>query len=176
MYASSFFNYYRIGRFIFALALLIGFQIAGLPYSVPILRNILVIYIFIVLLRLLVATEKVNYFDFLLDIVFISAMVYISFGIYSYLTLIYLFPIFFSSFLIKTKKMFVFPAIAAILYGTVYYSYGIMFERGSFVNISLHLFAFSLIALAGDNLKTRMEQQERYIKRLEEEKIKMQAH
>ncbi len=176
MYASSFFNYYRIGRFIFALTLLIAFQIAGLPYSVPVLRNILIIYISIVLLRLVVSTKKVNYFDFLLDIVFISAMVYISFGIYSFLTLIYLFPIFFSSFLIKTKKILLFPAISAILYSAVYYSYGIMFERGSVLNISLHLLAFSLIALAGDNLKTRMEQQEHHIKRLEEEKIKMQAH
>ena len=175
MYASSFFNYYRIGRFIFALALLIGFQIAGLPYAIPSLRNILVIYIFIVLLRLVVATEKINYFDFLLDIVFISAMVYISFGIYSYLTFIYLFPIFFSSVLIKTKKIFLFPIISAILYGTVYYSYGILFEREGMLNVSLHLFAFSLIALAGDNLKTRMEQQEHYIRRLEEERIKMQG-
>ena len=175
MYASSFFNYYRIGRFIFALALLIGFQIAGLPYAIPSLRNILVIYIFIVLLRLVVATEKINYFDFLLDIVFISAIAYISFGIYSYLTFIYLFPIFFSSVLIKTKKIFLFPIIAAILYGAVYYSYGILFEREGILNVSLHLFAFSLIALAGDNLKTRMEQQEHYIRRLEEERIKMQG-
>ncbi|MGO9013366.1 MAG: two-component system sensor histidine kinase NtrB [Dissulfurispiraceae bacterium] len=175
MYASSFFNYYRIGRFIFALALLIGFQIAGLPYANPSLRNILVIYIFIVLLRLVVATEKINYFDFLLDIVFISAIAYISFGIYSYLTFIYLFPIFFSSVLIKTKKIFLFPIIAAILYGTVYYSYGILFEREGILNVSLHLFAFSLIALAGDNLKTRMEQQEHYIRRLEEERIKIQG-
>ena len=175
MYASSFFNYYRIGRFIFALALLIGFQIAGLPYSNPSLRNILVIYIFIVLLRLVVTTEKINYFDFLLDIVFISAIAYISFGIYSYLTFIYLFPIFFSSVLIKTKKIFLFPIISAILYGTVYYSYGILFEREGILNVSLHLFAFCLIALAGDNLKTRMEQQEHYIRRLEEERIKVQG-
>jgi signal transduction histidine kinase len=175
MYASSFFTYYRIGRFIFALALLIGFQIAGLPYAIPSLRNILVIYIFIVLLRLVVATEKINYFDFLLDIVFISAMVYISFGIYSYLTFIYLFPIFFASVLIKTKKIFLFPIISAVLYGTVYYSYGIIFEREGILTVSLHFLAFSLIALAGDNLKTRMEQQEHYIKRLEEEKIKMQG-
>ena len=175
MYASSFFNYYRIGRFIFALTLLIGFQIAGLPYAIPSLRNILVIYIFIVLLRLVVATEKINYFDFLLDIVFISAIAYISFGIYSYLTFIYLFPIFFSSVLIKTKKILLFPIIAAILYGTVYYSYGILFEREGILNVSLHLFAFSLIALAGDNLKTRMEQQEHYIRGLEEERIKMQG-
>lgn len=175
MYAATFFNYYRIGRFIFALALLIGFQIAGLPYVIPSLRNILVIYIFIVLLRLVVATEKINYFDFLLDIVFVSAMVYISFGIYSYLTFIYLFPIFFSSVLIKTKKIFLFPLISAVLYGGVYYSYGILFEREGILTVSLHFIAFSLIALAGDNLKTRLEQQEQYITRLEEEKIKMQG-
>lgn len=175
MYDSSFFNYYRIGRFIFAFTLLIAFQIAGLPYAVPSLRNILVIYMSIVLLRLIMSTSKINYFDFIFDIVFISALVYISFGIYSYLNLIYLFPIFFSSFLIKTKKIYLFPAISAVLYSSVYYSYGILFERGSFLNISLHLFAFGLVAFAGDNLKTRMEQQELYIKRLEEEKIKMQS-
>ena len=104
MYASSFFTYYRVGRFIFALALLVGFQIAGLPYDIPSLRNILVIYIFIVLLRLVVATQRINYFDFLLDIVFVSAMVYISFGIYSYLTLIYLFPDLFRISSYKDKK------------------------------------------------------------------------
>jgi signal transduction histidine kinase len=175
MYASSFFNYYRIGRFIFALALLIGFQIAGLPYSIPSLRNILVIYIFIVLLRFVVATEKINYFDFLLDIVFISAMVYISIGIYSYLTFMYLFPIFFASVLIKTKKILMFPIISAALYGAVYYNYGILFEREGILTVSLHFLAFSLIALAGDNLKTRMEHQEHYIKRLEEDRIKMQG-
>ncbi|MBI3592349.1 MAG: hypothetical protein HY099_02530 [Nitrospirae bacterium] len=176
MYLSSFFNYYRIGRFVFALALLIAFQIAGLPYAIPSLRNILVIYIFVVLLRLVVTSEKINYFDFLFDIVFISAMAYISLGIYSYLTFIYLFPIFFSSVLIKTKKIFLFPAISILLYGAVYYSYGIILERESILNISLHFFAFSLIALAGDNLKIRMENQERYIKRLEDEKIKMQGY
>ncbi len=57
----------------------------------------------------------------------------------------------------------------------MYYSYGILFEREGILNVSLHLLAFSLIALAGDNLKTRMEQQEHYIRRLEEEKIKMQG-
>jgi len=175
MSSSPFFNYYRIGRFIFALTLLIAFQIAGLPYAIPSLRNILVIYMSIVLLRLILTRRKMNYFDFLLDIVFITAMVYISFGIYSYLTLIYLFPIFFSSFLIKSRKMFLFPVISAILYSAVYYSYGIILERGSFLNISLHFVAFSLIALAGYNLKTRMEQQENYIRSLEEEKTKMQG-
>ncbi|MFZ6006900.1 MAG: ATP-binding protein [Nitrospirota bacterium] len=176
MYLSSFFNYYRVGRFIFALALLISFQIAGLPYAIPRLMFILAVYSFIALLRLVVFTKKIHYFDFLLDIVFISAMVYISFGVYSYLTLLYLFPIFFSSVIIKTKKIFLFPVISAVLYGASYYISGVITEKESILNISLHFLSFSLIALAGDNLKERMEKQEQHIKNLEEEKIKMKGY
>ncbi|MBZ0156852.1 MAG: HAMP domain-containing histidine kinase [Alphaproteobacteria bacterium] len=176
MHLSSFFNYYKIGRFIFGLTLLIAFQIAGLPYAMPSLRNVLVIYIFIVLVRLIVTSERINYFDFLFDVVFVSAMVYISHGIYSYLTFIYLFPIFFSSVLIRKKKYFLFPVISLFLYGGVYYSYGTLWEKESLLTISLHFFAFFLIALAGDNLKERMEHQSRYIKRLEEERIRMQGY
>jgi signal transduction histidine kinase len=176
MYLSSFFNYYRIGRFIFALALFISFQIAGLPYAIPRLMFILAVYSFIALLRLVVFTKKIHYFDFLLDIVFISAMVYISFGIYSYLTLLYLFPIFFSSILIKTKRTFFFPIISAVLYGAVYYTSGVIAEKESILNISLHFLSFSLIALAGNNLKERMEKQEQHIRYLEEEKIKMKGY
>lgn len=176
MYLSSLFNYYKIGRFIFALTLLIAFQIAGLPYAIPNLMFVLAVYSFIALIRLFIASEKINYFDFLLDIVFISAMVYISIGIYSYLTLLYLFPIFFSSVLIKTKRIFLYPIIAGLLYGTVYFISGTAAGKEGILNISLHCLSFFLIALAGDNLKERMRRQERYIKRLEEEKIKMQGY
>lgn len=176
MYLSSFFNYYRIGRFIFALALLISFQIAGLPYAIPRLMFILAVYSSIALLRLVIFTKKIYYFDFLLDIVFISAMVYISFGVYSYLTLLYLFPIFFSSVIIKTKKIFLFPIISAVLYGASYYISGVVTEKESILNISLHFLSFSLIALAGDNLKQKLQRQAEYIKNLEEEKIRMKGY
>jgi len=176
MYLSSLFNYYKIGRFVFALALLISFQIAGFPYAIPRLMFILAIYSFISLIRFIIASEKIIYFDFLLDIVFISAMVYISLGLHSYLTLLYLFPIFFSSVLIKTKKIVLFPITAAMLYGAIYYMGGIFMEKDSLLNLSLHFLSFSLISLAGDNLKERMETQEKHIKRLEEERIKMKGY
>lgn len=179
MYLSSFFNYYRIGRFIFALALLISFQIAGLFFAVPKLMLVISVYSFIALIRLIASSRKINYFDFLLDIVFISVIIYISIEDYSYLTLLYLFPIFFASVLIKTKKIFLFPAISAVLYGVIYYSSfydSTFYWREGILNISLHLLSFSLIALAGDNLKERMENQERHIKLLEDEKIKMQGY
>jgi signal transduction histidine kinase len=176
MYLTSFFDYYRVGRFILALALLISFQAAGLPYAMPKLIFILGIYSFASMIRLFIPPKNIYHFDFLLDIVFVSAMVYISFDIYSYLTLLYLFPIFFSSVLIKTKKTFFFPFISAVLYGTIYYINGVITENESVLNISLHLFAFSLIALAGDNLKNKIENQQRYIEQLEEEKIKMKGY
>jgi signal transduction histidine kinase len=176
MYLSSFFNYYRIGRFIFALALLISFQIAGLLFAIPKLILIISAYSFIALLRLIAGSQKINYFDFLLDIVFISAIIYISIEDYSYLTLLYLFPIFFASVLIKTKKIFIFPVVSAFFYIAVYYSSSVFYGTESILNISLHLLSFSLIALAGDNLKERMEAQERHIKLLEDEKIKIQGY
>ncbi|MEW5746041.1 MAG: HAMP domain-containing sensor histidine kinase [Nitrospirota bacterium] len=176
MYQATYFNYYRTGRFIFALTLLISFQLAGLPYANPVLRNVLIIYSIIALIRLIIPSKGANYFDLLFDIVFISSMVYISISTYSYLTLLYLFPIFFASVLIKTKKVFIFPVASVVLYGLIYFMSGIFFERESILNISLHLLAFSLIALAGDYLKTRMERQEEHIRRLEEERIRMKGY
>lgn len=174
MYSSSLLTYYRLGTFVFTIALLFSFQIVGPPYAMPDLVFILIVYAIIAFFRLIIK-RGINYFDFLLDIVFISAMIYKSFGFYTYLTLLYLFPIFFSSVLIKTKKIFLFPVISILLYALIYYISGDILERDSILNISLHLFSFSLIAFAGDNLKNRIENQDKYIKQLEEERIRMQG-
>ncbi len=174
MYLSPLLTYYRFGTFVFTIALLFSFQIVGPPYAMPDLVFILIVYAIIAFFRLIIK-RGINYFDFLLDIVFISAMIYKSFGFYTYLTLLYLFPIFFSSVLIKTKKIFLFPVVSILLYGIIYYISGDIFERDSVLNISLHLFSFSLIAFAGDNLKNRIENLDKYIKQLEEERIKMQG-
>ncbi len=178
MYLSSLFDFYRAGRVLFALTLLISFQVAGFPHTFPNLIYILFAYSLIAFIRLFFTSEQMKYLDFLFDIFFISAMLYVTGGIYSFLTLLYLFPIFFSSVLIGTRKILFTPVIAIVLYGLVYFlqmSSAIAQEEG-ILNISLHLFAFSLIALAGNNLKQKMDNQEKYIKKLEEEKIKMQGY
>ena len=173
---SVFYSYYKAGRFIFALALLISFQIAGLHSASPRLLYILTVYSLIALIRLLMSESTLGYIDFLFDIVFISAVVHVSFGVYSYMTLFYLFPIFFLSIVIRNKKIFLFPMIAAIFYGIVLFINGSLFESENILNLSLHTFSFFLIAFAGNNLKEKLDKQENYIKRLEEEKIKMQGY
>ncbi|TAN43422.1 MAG: hypothetical protein EPN22_10135 [Nitrospirae bacterium] len=176
MYLSYLFNYYRLGRFLFALALFLAFQVAGLASGMPLFMYALGLYTLIAFLRFMATAEKTGYFDFLLDIAFVSAIVYLSFGIYTYLSMLYLFPIFFSSILIRTKKIFIFPMFAALLYMIIYMISASTVDKEGALNLSLHLLSFSLIAFAGDNLKERMEKQERYIRLLEEEKIRMQGY
>lgn len=176
MGASPYYNYYKFGRFIFALALLVAFQIAGMLHFVPGLLYVICIYGIITLITLLVAQEALGYFDFILDIVFISALVYVSFGIYSYLSLFYLFPIFFSSVVIRMKKNILYPLVATLSYGTVFVLQGAFASRENLLNIFLHAFSFFLISFAGNNLNERLEKQANYIKSLEEERIKMQGY
>ena len=176
MVVPPFINYYRVGRFIFALALLVAFQITGLLHVVHGLLYIIAIYCIIALVRLLIAQEVVSYFDFILDIVFITALIHVSFGIYSYISLFYLFPIFFSSIAIRTRKIFLYPAVATFFYGGVFLLHGGFLVKENLLNMLLHAFSFFLIAFAGNALNKRIDMQERYIKSLEEEHIKMQGY
>ncbi|MDI6801492.1 MAG: ATP-binding protein [Thermodesulfovibrionales bacterium] len=175
MYSPSFFNYYRVGRFFIAIALLISFQMVGMPYAAPRLMFILFIYSFIAAIRLAMSLSKINYFDFLLDIIFISAMIHISSEAQSYLSLLYLFPIFFASILIR-KSIYCFPFIAGFFYTAIHYLNSAIMEKENIFNISLHLVSFFLIAFAGDNLKKKLEDQGKYIKQLEEERIRMHGY
>ena len=118
----------------------------------------------------------VSYFDFILDIVFITALIHVSFGTYSYISLFYLFPIFFSSIAIRTRKIFLYPAVATFFYGGVFLLHGGFLLKENLLNMLLHSFSFYLIAFAGNALNKRIDMQERYIKSLEEEHIKMQGY
>ena len=176
MSLSPFINYYKVGRAIFASALIISLQIVAAPSRPDLTFLMAVIYAVVVLLRFLFASNRLYFLDFFFDIFFISSMVYLSFGTYSYLSLLYLFPIFFSSILIKAKKVYLFPVFSLLLYGGVFIITGTIGVKANILNISLHFLAFSLIAFAGNNLREKMEQQDAYIKLLEEEKAKMQGY
>src|SRR5208283_1530723 len=176
MSLSPFINYYKVGRAIFASALIISLQIVAAPSRPDLTFLMAVIYAVVVLLRFLFASNRLYFLDFFFDIFFISSMVYLSFGTYSYLSLLYLFPIFFSSILIKAKKVYLFPVFSLLLYGGVFLVTGTIGEKANILNISLHFLAFSLISFAGNNLREKMEQQDAYIKLLEEEKAKMQGY
>lgn len=176
MYITLLFNYYMVGRLLFGLALLLPLQMGGLLAAIPQLLWVVIIYVFIVFIRLVTSAQKINYFDFLFDIVFVTAIVYLTFWLSSFLTLIYLFPIFFSSLVIGTRRSFLFPAVAIVLYAMVFFLHGGRTEHDVFLDPALHGFAFFVITLAGHGLKERIERQEAYIRRLEDERARMQGY
>jgi signal transduction histidine kinase len=170
---SVYFGYYKMGRFVFGIALLIAFQMVGLLTVVPRLLYILAVYSLMALIRIVVSEKPVGHFDFILDIIFISAMVHESFAVYSYLTLFYLFPVFFSSLTIRNRQIFIYPVIATICYSIIFGVKGVLLTGESLFNISLHSISFFLISVAAYNLNQRTVRQESYIQSLEEERIKM---
>jgi signal transduction histidine kinase len=174
--ASVYFGYYRTGRFVFAISLLIAFHTVGLLAAAPKLFYILSAFCLVALLRLIMSRWPVGHLDFILDIVFISAMAYVSVGSYSYITLFYLFPVFFSSLYVKKRLILIYPLIATFLYAVVFGIKGDILIAESLLNILLHALSFSLIAFAASHLNERMARQEEYIMRLEREKIIMQGY
>ena len=173
---SSLYGYYKIGRFIFAVALLVVFHMVGLLSAYPLLSYILLVYCFIAIIRLMTTNDSIGYLDFLFDIVFISALIYVSFTVYSYMTLFYLFPVFFASIVIKTRKIFIYPLIAILIYAAIFLVHGVALSNDVLLNLCLHTFSFFIIAFAGHSLKEKTDRQEAYIRLLEEERIKMQGY
>lgn len=165
-----------VGRLLLSFVLFLPFAMTGFASVLPSLNWVFIIYCSVAFIRMLTSAMKVNYFDFLFDIIFISAVVYLSLPFSSFLTILYLFPIFFSSLLLSTKKIFIFPAFALTLYGGIFFSQHTLDARDALLNIALHCLSFFLIALAGHGVKQRIARQEAYIRRLEEERIRMQGY
>lgn len=171
-----FYNYYKIGRFIFALTLFVSLHMVEVLAKIPALFYIVLIYCFIISLRLLITSERLYYADFILDIIFISSILYFNISAYSFMTLIYLLPIFFASVLIRGKISLFFPVFACLMYSIASYLNQQSFAKEFFLDISLHGLSFFAITLAGNAVRDKLEKQEKYIKQLEDEKIMMASY
>lgn len=172
----SFYNYYKIGRVIFAITMFISLHMAEILTKAPLLFFILAIYVFIAFIRFIVKSDSYYYADFILDIILLSSIIYLNVSAYSFLTLFYLLPIFLASVLIKNRALFLFPVFASLMYAFSYYLNGLLFLKESISNILLHSLSFFIMTFAGNAMGDKLEKQDKYIKRLEEEKIKMESY
>lgn len=175
MYLLRFNEYYKIGRFVFGITLFLVLFMVDFFYSSFFLIIFIAIYCLVCFLRLLLRQE-IRFFDFLIDIFFISVVVYLSHKDSSYFTLLYLFPIFFASLSLDAKIIYIFPFISTILYGSTLQLKEMPFKTESLFNISLHCLSFFLIALSGGKLKAKILRQEEIIHELEESKLRMQGY
>ncbi len=148
----------------------------GLISKLPPLLAILVIYVLVTFIRLIITNDKLFSIDFILDIVLISGILYLNLDPFSFLTLFYLVPIFLSSVLMKSWILFFFPFFASLTYILAHYLNNTIFMRDSIINIILHCLSFFIIAMAGNAMRQKLDKQDIYIKKLEEEKIKMESY
>lgn len=171
-----FYSFYKIGRFIFALTLLISLHMTGVISNIPSLLAILTTYVLVTFIRLVITNDRFFSMDFILDIILLSGILYLNLAPFTFLTLFYLVPIFLASILIKHRVLFLFPLFATLAYIVSIYASGSFFIRDNIINIILHSLSFFLMAMAGNAMRKKLDKQEIYIRKLEDEKIKMESY
>ncbi len=134
--------------------------------------SILTLFIYTAVAILSLFYQKENPFDFILDIIFISALIKSDIFYWDYVSILYLFPIFFSTLFIDRTYTILFPLGSLIIYGANLNLTG----NYSFQEIALKLFlngvAFFSIYFAGKAFEIKLKKQSNYILKLEEEKKK----
>jgi signal transduction histidine kinase len=78
--------------------------------------------------------------------------------------------------MLPSRKSLFLPALSFGLYTIINYMQGFFIQKDTILDLSLHLMSFSLIALAGNATKERIEMQIKQIEKLEEDKIKMEGY
>jgi len=163
---------YKISRLVFAFLLLSFFIF--LPDSYQKHKDlifILVIYNLVAVASLFFLIKKISVVDFYLDVVFISAVLYVNYIYLNYLAILFLFPILLYALLTGRKDSYILSAITSILYGYISYKYeGLTLQY--FVNITLIICSLFIINYAGLSLYNRIKEQKKYISMLEKEKKK----
>jgi len=165
-----FFNY-KLSRFVFSLALLlivlsVGIIREGFGYSD---YSIAVLSIYPIVSLFSLSYRKVNFLDFILDIVFISVLILSNIVNWQYFSIIYLFPLFFSAALTGSNKAYILSLLAFFFYAWLLFltNYDVLTLS---LKLSLNFLAFFLIVNAGLRFNGKIRQQDEYIRRLERER------
>ncbi|SNR86349.1 sensor histidine kinase [Desulfurobacterium atlanticum] len=173
-FLKDFFLYYKLSRVIFAVSLLLiilslSFLREGaFSYTNP----AIVIFIYSIVAMASLFYKKENPLDFLLDIIFISALIRSNLLYWDYVSILYLFPIFFSSLFLEKPYTIIFPVISLIIYGGIIYTTGYYSQQEILIKLFLNGVAFFSIYFAGKAFEKKLKTQSLYILELEKEKRK----
>ncbi len=172
------FSNYKIFRFLFSFALLVAFSLfagtEGIKSSSQIV-SAFILFIYTGVSFFTIFISRVTIFDILLDITFISGFIFTDFNRLKYFSILYLFPLFFSGFNFKPTFAYTVSLITIIEYMLVFLLYE-EYKNTGYLNFFLNSFAFIIITTAGIKLKEEIEKQQKYIKRLEEERRETQLY
>ncbi len=166
------FSNYKILRFAFSFALLVTFSIfagtAGLTSNTQILAAV-ILFIYTTISFITIFIDRITIFDAILDISFISAFIFTDFDRLKYFSILYLFPLFFAGFKFSSFSAYMVSFTAVAEYFSLFIFYR-EYDQTGFLNFLLNAVAFVFITTAGVKLKQQIEKQQKYIKKLEEEK------
>jgi len=165
---------YKISRLIFAFLFLSFFVFFVKNYELYRTETVILIIYNITAFISLFNIKKIGFFDFFLDVVFISSLIFLRFDLFNYLAILYLFPIFFYAFLTGRKNSYFQPLFAILTYVLTVFIYG-GFSFENMINTVLISFSLFVINYAALGMYSRMLEQKKYIAMLEEENKKSEV-
>ncbi len=165
---------YKISRLIFAFLFLSFFVFFVKNYELYRTETVILIIYNITAFISLFNLKKIGFFDFFLDVVFISSLIFLRFDLFNYLAILYLFPIFFYAFLTGRKDSYLQPFFAVLTYVLTVFIYG-DFSFENMINTVLISFSLFVINYAALGMYSRMLEQKKYIAMLEEENKKSEV-
>ena len=168
----KFYLIYKVGRFSFAVGLLVlMFSLDSLHVGQFSRSSLYLIVLYSVVgFFILLSSRKPTVFEFLLDELFLYLLAFIGAFSYSFFAIFALFPVFFSAFFLQSRYGYLVSAVAV----TAQLVYLLQFRNSISIDLFLQ-FVFNTIALllmmlAASKLRKRLEYQELYIRSLEKEK------
>jgi len=119
--------------------------------------------------------DSIKLIDFILDITFISALLYSSFYSIKYVFILYMLVLLLAGITLPYWQS-LFLALLVLIFYTGINIYYKVFSKELLLQIVLTDFAFIVITLLGIYSKKELKKQEEYIKKLEEEKAKAEVY
>jgi len=171
-FAEKFYLLYSVGRLAFSGGLFFLFLSFYSLHRSPLEKevlNVLLIYSSISLFSL-AFSKRPNVFEFVLDGLFIFVLAIKDLISWNYFSIFFLFPIFFSFLLLGRLRGTIVLVISVVFCLAAYFTLVKEFNPSSLTQSLLNVLAFVFIALAGERLKVKLENQEDYIRNLEREK------
>ncbi len=168
---------YKVSRFIFAVSLFFVYLLFENKEKTSLISNevIIILFAYMFLTFISIFIESIKLIDFILDITFISALLYTSFYSIKYVFILYMLVLLLAGITLPYWQSLLLALLVLIFYTGINVYYKVL-SGDLFLQIVLTDFAFIVITLLGIYSKKELKKQEEYIKKLEEEKAKVELY
>ena len=169
---------YKVSRFLFSISLLFVYLLFEGKEGLSEGDNnkvILILFGYMLITFISIFVDSIKLIDFILDITFISALLYTSFYSIKYLFILYMFILLLAGITLPYWQSLLLAFLVVLIYTGISISFKVPLKDVLF-QVVLIDFTFIAITLLGIYSKKELKKQEEYIKKLEEEKPKAEVY